>query len=383
MSNYDEKIKKRFDDKSWYSTHEQNHDFFEPLIILSAKIGYILPSFLKKIFISIIDILGLWISRFSKIFFSPLYPKYLLTGNENHCAKKMCILYKGPIGSLDVILNFFNIKYNTCQIEQLKKERKNKIKKMKKSESYSSFDFLIIRSDVFFQRYLKKKGFIIIPEYVSFHLDITSSLEEILKRASPDVCQDIEKAKRTKYEYEIRDDLDTFRFFYDHMYVPFIKWKHEEKGRIVSFATICHLAARGAKLLILTHNTQRIFGGIFLKENTIMRTYYAGLMNGKFSHIHNGIMSLSYYYMIKIAKKLECKSIDFGTAPPLTNDGLYLFKKKWGMKIVETSPLFSDIFAINIPKRDHSRLKQFIDKNPVHYLNDNRLDVLQNVDLKN
>lgn len=377
MSKYNGKIKKRVYKKSQYN-HEQCHDFFEPFIILSANIGYSLPTFLKKIFISVIDTLGLWISRFIRIIYSPFYPSYLLTGYENHFGKKMCILYKGPIGPLDVIFTLFNINHSTCEIEHLKKERKNKIKK---SESYSSFDFYIIRSDVFFQRYLKKRGFTIVPEYVSFHLDISSSLEEILIRASPDVCQDIEKAKRIMYDVEIKDDLNTFRFFYDHMYVPFIKWKHEEKGRIVSFATICHLAARGAKLLILTHDKQRIFGGIFLKENSIMRTYYAGLMKGKFSHIHNGIMALSYYYMIQIAKKLDCKSIDFGTAPPFTNDGLYLYKKKWGMNIIETSPLLSDIFAIKVPT-DPSRLKRFIAKNPVHYLNENHLDVLQNMDLK-
>lgn len=376
MNRYLEKNVKKIGNKWWY--HPQDSNFFESLILISANISYIMPSFLKKSFVTVIDAIGLLFSRINNIFISFFHPWYVLSGIEKQSQKKIRIFYKGPTRSIDVVSAF--LKNNSLEIKQLNRIKRKQITNMDESTNY--LDFFLRKSDVFFQRYLQKKGFIIIPEHVSFLLDNSLSIDTLLGNVSLDIINDIEKAKRTKYTFEIRDDLETFEFFYFNMYIPFVKWKHKEKGRIASFATIYHLAARGAKILLIKHGSDRIFGGIFLKEKNIMRTYYAGLMKGKFSHLHNGIMALSYYYLIRIAKRYNCQFIDFGTAPPFLNDGLYVYKKKWGMKVIETSPFFSDIFAIKIPK-DPSMINQFIATQPVHYLNDEILDVLQEVRQKN
>lgn len=370
MNRYFEKIVKKIGNKWWY--HPQDSYFFESLMLLSANISYIMPPFLRKSLVTAIDTIGLLLSRLINIFISFFHPWYFLSGIEKQSQKKIRIFYKGTTQSVDVVLTFF--KNNSLEIKQLNKIKRKQITNMEESTNY--LDFFMRKSDVFFQRYLQKKGFIIIPEQVSFILDNSSSIDTLLEKVSPDIIHDIEKAKRTEYTFEVRDDLETFEFFYFNMYIPFVKWKHKEKGRIASFATIHHLAARGAKILLIKHGPDHIFGGIFLKEKNIMRTYYAGVMKGKFSHLHNGIMALSYYYLICIAKKNNCQLIDFGTAPPFLNDGLYVYKKKWGMKVIESSPFFSDIFAIKIPK-DSSMIKQFIATQPVHYLNEEILDVLQ------
>jgi hypothetical protein len=233
----------------------------------------------------------------------------------------------------------------------------------------------IVKSDRFYQGYYQKKGCIIIPDYISFHLDTSEDLNKIIENTSEEIKEDLDKAKKTGYIYEIRNDSEILELFYYQMYLPYTKWKHQHSKKIASYATIRHLAAQGAQLLIIKHNDDYIFGGMFIKHGSELKTHYAGLMTGKFKHLHNGIMALSYYFLIEIAKNYHCSSIDFGTASPFFHDGLYQYKNKWRMRKEPSSPFFSDIYVVKILKKDSS-FTDFFSTHPIHYMNGKKLDVL-------
>lgn len=368
------KMKKNIWGKWWYLHSGKNA--IEYFIIVTAKIGNILPRFLEKPFIRSIDTLGLLCSRLVNVI-SFLFPSYFyLEGIEKNSKEQVRILYEGNPEAIEFFTDLFFSEAPSSK--PLTRKQGKKLQK-KKNMEYQTIDISIQSSDVFFTGHLQNKGRIIIPEHVSFILDTSQSIDEILIRIDSDITKDLKKAKKTSYHYEIRTDSKAFRLFYFQMYLPYLTWKHKGSHRTASFATILHLAEQGAELLFIKHKEDYIFGGIYLKENTKMKTYYAGLMKEKFSHLHNGIMALSYYYLIEIAKEKECKSIDFGTARPFLNDGLYVYKNKWNMNIIQTSPFFSNIFAIQI-MNNHSIIDQFISKNPMHYFNNNRLDVLHKLE---
>lgn len=364
-------FKNRFKGKWWYQ-HKENH-FMESIISITARISDHLPNQLQKLFINSVDTLGLWFSRLINVFSSFFSSYYIYTGSIKNTEKNIQFIYKGNPDSLVFFTNqLFKKNYSTKKISQ--KKVKHLLKK-NKGNSEQNVDFIIIKTDVFFRRYYQKKDYLVFPEYITFLLDASQPVEKILSSASIDVKQHIDNAKKTGYSYEIRDDKEIFKLFYYQMYLPYTSWKHKGSQRIASFSTIRHLEDRGAKILLIKHHESYIFGGIFLKENGKMTTYYAGLMKGKFSHLHNGVMTLSYYYLINIAKKYNCKFIDFGTARPFLNDGLYTFKNKWNMDIVQTSSFFSDVFAMKIIKNS-STIENFITIHPIHYFKNNQLTVL-------
>ena len=361
------KIKKNFNSKWWY--HQEEISIFEKLLLITTRIGEQLPSFFQKIFIQSIDILGLWFFRISTLIVSFFASYYLFEGVEKKSKKKYSILYKGNPQSITFFTDLF-FKNKDC-IQKIDKKIGKKLLKKSNMISEKNPDLIIKQSDLFFSSYHQKKGCIVIPEFVSFIFDTSTPLSN----NNDTITQDIKKANKTSYSYEIRNDRKIFEIFYYKMYLPYINWKHKGKERIASYATIRHLEARGARILLIKHDSEIIFGGMFLKENEIIKTYYAGLMEGKFSHIHTGVMALSYYYLIEIAKELGCTQVDFGTARPFLDDGLYKYKNKWQMNIRQTSPFFSDIFAIKIINNP-SVIDEFISTHPIHYINGMKIDTL-------
>ena len=358
--------------KWWFDRH--NRSVFEKILWVPVKICNHLPFPFNKYFIKIIDRIGLLIFRFFHILSTLFSPYYLLEGIEKQSTKKIKILYKGNPSSFKFITN--RVYQNSYKIKRLSKRQGKKICKKKENNYKEKPDVFIIKSDMFYQSYLQKKGHIIIPEYVTFLLETTRSIEHIINNVSIDTQKDIKKAQHTNYSFEVHSDRETFDFFYFQMYLPYTQWKHKKSDRIASYATIIHLQAQGAELLIIKNDKDYIFGGIFHKEKNIMRTYYAGLKKNKFSHLHNGIMALSYYYLITIAKKRNCKFIDFGTSQPFIDDGLYKYKKKWNMEIVQSSPYSSDIFAIKIIHNQFI-FDKFITHHPVHYFDNQKIRLLK------
>lgn len=365
------KIKSNLLDKWWFD--QQNKSIFENIIWLPLTISDKLPFPLSKYFIKLIDNLGLVFFRFLHLFSLKFSSYYLIEGNEKQSTKKIRILYNGNPKSLGFIIKRFYTK--SYQIKKISKNQGKKTRNQKNNYKQQP-DAIITKSDMFYRAYFQSKGYIAIPEHVTFLLNTTRSLEQIINGVHSDIRKDIKKAQNTKYTFEVRDDVKSFDLFYFQMYLPYAQWKHKKSDRIATYATIRHLQAQGAELLLIKHKEEYIFGGIFQKEKNIMKTYYAGLKNKKFSHLHNGIMALSYYYLILISKKKNCKYIDFGTAKPFRDDGLYQYKNKWNMKIVQSSPYSSDLFAIKIYK-NKSIFDNFITHHPVHYFNNEKIRLLK------
>ena len=119
-------------------------------------------------------------------------------------------------------------------------------------------------------------------------------------------------------------------------------------------------------------NEKEIFGGLFLVDRNKIITNYAGISDGYFNHLQNGVMALSYLLMIQHAKDIGCSKIDFGTTRPFLQDGLYKFKRKWGMNVEITSPFFSDIFSIRILSESKA-MKSFLHNNKFFYLSNKKL----------
>lgn len=364
------KIKKNLNSKWWY--HQKETSIFEKLLLITARISEQLPSFLQKRFIQTIDTLGLWFFRISTMIGSFFTPYYLFEGIENQSEKKCSILYQGNPASITFFTKLFF--KNNENVHKIDKKKVKKLLEKPNELSQKSPDLFIKKSDLFFTSYLQKKGWIILPEYVSFLFDTATPISN----NNTTITQDIKKAKKAKYSYEIRYDRKIFETFYHKMYIPYVNWKHKGQEKIASYATIRHLEARGANILLIKHDDEIIFGGMFLKENEVMKTYYAGLMKGKFSHLHNGVMALSYYFLIEIAKESGCKRVDFGTARPFLDDGLYKYKNKWQMDIQQTSPFFSDIFAIKIIN-NHVVIDDFISTHPIHFINGMKIDTLRKI----
>jgi len=198
-------------------------------------------------------------------------------------------------------------------------------------------------------------------------------LDSVYKKFSKSIKEDIRKMKKYGYNYEITQDLDKLKMFYYKMYIPYISWKYGKTGVYANFYAIKHLFERGSKLLLIKLDDEYMFGGLFsIKKDKVFATF-AGVMEGKFDYIQQGVITASYLYLIQLSKESGANIIDFGSCRPFVNDGVFVYKRKWGTKIEKTGNENTKIFSFKACN-DSKGIKSFLTNNPFIYLEKNQLN---------
>jgi hypothetical protein len=191
--------------------------------------------------------------------------------------------------------------------------------------------------------------------------------------------EDIRKIKKVGYGYEISHDKDELEFFYNQMYVPYVKWRYHNTDTLINFYAMKILFELGSKILFVKYKNDYIFGGLFIKKKDMVTAIHAGIKKGKFDHLKKGVIAASYYHLINYSKKEGARFIDLGSCRSFMNDGLFLYKLKWGAKIGKSGNENSEIFAFK-KCRKNKAIDSFLTNNPFIYLDKGRLivDILEN-----
>ena len=358
--------KSLFQEKPWYQSQKESP--LSKLLKFTADFASKLPVLLQHRVMKWIDDFGLFFLRIGKIIQSSHQPYFLIS-----CClsgqKKITMLYQGDLTSFQFFLKrIFPNQQNPIitPIDQVSNKKKD-IKKLQ-----NDVDMVIYERDMFFNLYYQRKGYLVIPETISFILPLDQTIDEIINSCSLRVQNDLRKAKSLGYHYRIAHDFSSFSDFYHTMYLPYVTWKHKHLQKIISYESMKHYVLRRSNLLLVQIQNEAIFGGIYESEKQHITTQYSGIKQGKFDHIQQGIITISYYFLILIAKQYQMNYIDFGASTPFLNDGLNRYKRGWNMNITPSKPVFSTIFALRINNISDS-LSSFFEANPTFYFKNHDL----------
>lgn len=353
----------------WWLVGEEDTVRYKILRDLTEVCCY-LPKSIRKRVISIIDEFVIVISRFFWILSQISLISYQVSGKEKHSGENLTILFIGDE-------NLFPYISSILFSEEPKIEKKINIHlwnyKKRIDQIHSNIDAVFIKSDRFYSGFFEKQGYTVIPKLITTTLEISEPLENIYKKLSKGVKEDIKKNKRYGYTYEISQDKDKLKMFYYKMYLPYISWKYGKFGKCSNFFSIKHYFERGCKILFIKQNDEYLFGGLFLKKKDKVYTSYAGVMEGKFDCIQQGVIAGSYYHLIQHSKKIGANLIDFGSCRPFVNDGVFSYKRKWGTKIEKTGIENTEIYSFKA-LNDKKGIKAFLKNNPFVTLEKNQIN---------
>jgi hypothetical protein len=214
-------------------------------------------------------------------------------------------------------------------------------------------------------------GFLLIPEWVNFTLQVPDSLEVYTHAANKSLKNDIRKAKKYKYSVEITNDPEKLSLFYHRMYTPLISKRHSFLPHIADFSLIKRIFTAGA--LILMKERDEYVGGHFLifRDNTLWAKWL-GIKDGDEEYLRRGVSGATNYFIIKWAIENKYEMIDFGLCRAFYNDGVFRFKKKWGM-IINNFSLNTMFWGLKI-YRFNEGVKNFLEDNPFLFYSDGRLE---------
>ena len=335
-----------------------------------TKVCCYLPKSIRKSIFSFIDSFVISMSRLFLIFSQLSLNTYLVSGEEKHSGEMITILFLGNENPSPYILEIL-----FSETPRIKKQFNTLIWNCQKKVNriFPNINAIFIKSDRFYSNFFEKKGFTIIPEWISMTLDISGSLDEVYKRFSKGTKEDLKKIKKYDYKCEISNDDEKLKSFYNNMYIPYISWKFGDTGVYANFYAIKHIFERGSKLLFIKLDDKYLFGGLFRKDRDKIFASYAGVMEDKFDFIQKGVITASYHHLIQKAKESGVNIVDFGYCRPFINDGVFAYKRKWGTKIEKAGNDSADIFSFKICNNSKG-MSSFLAKNPFVYLEKNKLN---------
>lgn len=224
-------------------------------------------------------------------------------------------------------------------------------------------DFVIVEANWALSSFLIDRGFLILPQ-INFALDITDPLEVIQNRMTTSKIRRIKKLQKAGYSCETTKDPAKLKSFYYDMYLPHMLAKHGKAARPVSFPECRRLFLKGD--LLLVKQDQECVAGIILVPHG--EELYQPLIAVK--DIDKQMTLGSYaatYYTIVFGKQKGYTRADFGDASPFLQDGLFQYKREWGMRIRPAMGNNAQVFGARFSNMNEAT-KSFLSMNPFVYL---------------
>jgi len=229
-------------------------------------------------------------------------------------------------------------------------------------------DIALVDADKVFAQFLLSKNYLVLP-YVDFVLDISGSFEQIVSRMNRNRRRIFQRIEELNYSYENTQDLEKGRFFYHNMYLPHVRERYAESARPLSFGDFEKHLRKGG-LMLVKLESEYVSGILHMRDGDELRALVLGV-SGIQEHVADGAASAPLHFLISWAKQKGFKRIDYGSTYPFLRDGVFLFKKSWGMQVRPLKERHARVLAIKFGNL--ASAKEFLLENPLIFCDSNRL----------
>ena len=153
------------------------------------------------------------------------------------------------------------------------------------------------------------------------------------------------------------------------MYVPMMNKRH--KGKVEDFSDFKKYFNDGC-LLVFQDETAVGYASLF-KENKRLTTRRLGVLNASKELYSKGAMAAIYYFLIEHALNSKFDFLSLGYSVPFLDDGVLLYKNKWGAKLLYDGKASTFYFGMG---KMSSQMSRLFHGKPLIYIRKNKLGVL-------
>ena len=243
--------------------------------------------------------------------------------------------------------------------------------KSKLNLDFLGVDLVFVKMDGFFSRFFTRLGFLIIPEWSLFMLDLSEPFQEARKLTkNKKLRETLRRIKKYKYSWEVTQDPIKFEYFYRQMYLPYATKRFGELSVLAGFGDMERVFRKGLLLLVKKGNDY-ISGQIMRMYRDTVFAPYLGITEGRMEYLKAGALTALYHFSIIWAQERGCKWFDFGHCRSFLKDGGFNYKKQWGM-MVKISTRLGAIFGMKV-RNFHQGVRNFLENNPFIFIDQKRL----------
>lgn len=338
-----------------------------------------LPSGLRKLVYKTVKPLYSQLVRILSIASVARRPVHLLEGNEKKSGESLNALISGKDNS---VAYFSGLLYSEEPSQtDLGKSFIWKVKS-KGLALQPGPDLIIIEFDRFYAPFIGRQGYTFIPKWVLFTLEISKSLSELMRAIkNKSLDNNLRKMKKNQFVFEVTRDPEKFKFFYNHMYLPLAEKRFKKASWVFDYHHLKRLLENG-QLLLVKRNNDYLAGALLLERGKSLFSHSLGVKEGNAEFIEQGAVTASYYFTIHWAIQRGYEWIDFGYCRPFLRDGVFVYKKRWGMAIKNIKRSMGlGVFGLRICNITES-VRSFLAENPFVFVNQDKLEGLVLADQK-
>jgi len=220
--------------------------------------------------------------------------------------------------------------------------------------------FMLFETRESFAKFMPGKNLFFIPDWVGAEVDLSRDMASKSKSSSS-IKRNVEKINKNKYEYSISKNSKDLKYFYNNMYTPYIKVRHQNKAFLKKYTEIKKIFHDGELLFIKKDHS--IIAGVIInydQPNGTPRLTQLGVLDGNFKYVKDGVISALYYYAMEYLRDMGFRSLNVGWSRPFLHDGILNYKKKWRCRFgLETMRMF-----VLLPLVMNQFAKSFLYNNP-------------------
>ena len=186
-------------------------------------------------------------------------------------------------------------------------------------------------------RSLRRSGeFLEIPDWIGMAVDLAPSWDEVVARFRHTARNnDLRLIRRNDYKCSPTRSQAAIASFYDEMYLPFIRSRHDADAVTEPRRNVLRRAASGW-LLRVQANGETIVAGVVYPDDGVLYFLWMGVAPAHLAAVPEGAISALYYFGIRHAFDEGMAAVDFTGTRAFLDDGPYRFKRKWGALVEDT-----------------------------------------------
>lgn len=204
-----------------------------------------------------------------------------------------------------------------------------------------SVDLVIARLDRVSATLFLGSAWVAVPEWVGGVMSVPDDPWQFAQQ-SKSMQNNLRRMQRAGFRPLVSHDEQDFHEFFDRMYVPFTRNRHGAQAVLANRARMRRCFRQGGLLWALRDGV-RVAGLLFRTRGRTLDVVVIGTENGERGPIGDGVAIALDLFVLEHAKRLGCTLFDFGGSRSSPQDGVLLYKARWGARVVESRTTFYDV----------------------------------------
>jgi len=241
------------------------------------------------------------------------------------------------------------------------------------SSNFKNAEIIVVDPNIETAKNMLEQGFIILPS-VSFSLDLTRSINDLMTGFSGRRLKSIKKIRGFNYSYVIcRNNEKNFDFFYWKMYLPYIRRRFGAGAIPTSYLTLKAFYRQNGGIVFVLEGNEPIAGILFFVKSKTVYAVGLGIYRGDQNYLKHFAGEAALFFLIKSSKIKGLETLNYGGNVPFFTNGIFQYKREWGMFVDKDAGRL--LYALKIVSLNEKSLSYLL-QNPFIFLEKNAMKAL-------